>query len=125
MSDPDRGAYTPPPDRLSFDPREPVRSGGPAPVTLIVSGLVLVAIVGAVFLLYRGGVRHKGEGPVAVGTPVTQMKTPAQPDQADAPAALSVNRVDATAVGGNARRRSRRRRSSRCPGWRLNRPRRW
>src|SRR5256885_947435 len=37
-----RSGYGQPPDRLSFDPREPVRSGGPAPVTLIVSGIVLV-----------------------------------------------------------------------------------
>ncbi len=50
MSDHDHGAYTPSSDRLSFDPREPVRGGGPAPITLIVSGVVMLAIVGAVFV---------------------------------------------------------------------------
>jgi hypothetical protein len=76
MSDYDRGPYTPPTDRLSFDPREPVRSGGPAPVTLIVSGLILVAIIGGAVLLYKGGFRHKGDAPTTVGAPVTDMKTP-------------------------------------------------
>ena len=54
----DRGAYTPPSDRLAFDPRQPVRGGGPAPVTLIVSGLVLACLVGGVFFLYRDGFKH-------------------------------------------------------------------
>lgn len=96
MSDQDRGAYTPPSDRLSFDPREPVRSGGPAPVTLIVSGVVLLAIVVGVFLLYRGGVRHKGDAPTMVGAPIAQMKTPAPPDANDIPPGLVVSRVDAS-----------------------------
>jgi len=96
MSEQDRGAYTPPSDRLSFDPREPVRSGGPAPVTLIVSGLVLLAIVGGVFLLYRGGIRHKGDAPVAVGEPIAQMKSPAPPDANDIPPGLVISKVDAS-----------------------------
>ena len=46
MSDPDRGAYTPPTDApLSFDARQPVRGGGPAPIMLILSGIVLIALV--------------------------------------------------------------------------------
>jgi len=93
MSDHDRGAYTPPSERLSFDPREPVRSGGPAPVTLIVSGLVLVAILGGVFLLYKGGTRHKGEGPTVVGAPITQMKTPAAPDANAMPPGLVIDKA--------------------------------
>lgn len=96
MSDQDRGAYTPPSDRLSFDPRDPVRSGGPAPVTLIVSGVVLLAIVGGVFLLYRGGVRHKGDAPTLVGAPIAQMKSPAPPDANDVAPGLVVSKVDAT-----------------------------
>ena len=96
MSDPDRGAYTPSSDRLSFDPREPVRSGGPAPITLIVSGVVLLAIVGGVFLLYRGGIRHKGDAPVAVGEPIAQMKSPATPDANDIPPGLVISKVDAS-----------------------------
>jgi len=94
MSDQDRGAYTPPSERLSFDPREPVRSGGPAPVTLIVSGVVLLAIVGGVFLLYRGGVRHPGGAPAMVGAPLAQIRTPAPPDANDA--GLVINKVDAS-----------------------------
>ncbi len=97
MSDPEHGPYTPPSDRLSFDPREPVRSGGPAPVTLIISGVVLLAIIGGVFLLYRGGVRQKGEAPAAVGAPLAQIKTPAPPDDANAmPPRLTVDKVDAS-----------------------------
>src|SRR5580658_802070 len=97
MSDHDRGAYTPPSERLSFDPREPVRSGGPAPVTLIVSGLVLIAIIGGVFLLYRGGTRHKGEAPAVVGTPIAQIKTPAPPDASnDLPPGLVIDKTAAS-----------------------------
>jgi len=96
MSDHDRGAYTPPSERLSFDPREPVRSGGPAPVTLIVSGLVLIAILGGVFLLYRGGTRHTGEGPTVVGAPIAQMKTPAAPDANAMPPGLVIDKAGAS-----------------------------
>jgi cell division protein FtsN len=99
MSDHDRGAYTPSSDRLSFDPREPVRSGGPPPVTLIVSGVVLLAIVGGVFLLCRGGVRHKGDVPAAVGAPLPQIKTPAAPDANAMPPSLTINKVDAANMG--------------------------
>jgi hypothetical protein len=99
MSDHDHGPYTPPSDRLSFDPREPVRSGGPAPVTLVVSAVVLLAIIGGVFMLYRGGVRHKGEAPAAVGAPLAQIKTPAPVDATNAaPPGLSVSKVDTAAA---------------------------
>ena len=84
----DRGAYTPPSDRLAFD-RQPVRGGGPAPVTLIVSALALIGLVGGVFFLYRDGFRHRGEAPALVGAPVADVRTPAEPLPAanDAPAA--------------------------------------
>jgi hypothetical protein len=95
MSDHDRGAYPASSDRLSFDPREPVRSGGPAPVTLIVSGLVLLGIVGGVFLLYRGGVRHKGDVPAAVGAPLPQIKTPAPVDVNAMPPGLTIDKEGA------------------------------
>jgi hypothetical protein len=98
MTDHDHGAYTPPSDRLSFDPREPVRSGGPAPVTLIVSGIVLLAIIGGVFLLYRGGVRHKGDAPAVVGAPLGQIKTPAPIDANAMPPGLTISKVDASAA---------------------------
>jgi hypothetical protein len=98
MSDYERGPYTPPSDRLAFDRRQPERGGGPAPVTLIVSALVLAAIVGGVFLVYRGGIRHKG-APTAVGVPLADIKSPAPTGESvnAAPAALVIDKSDASA----------------------------
>ena len=77
MSDPDRGAYTPPTDApLSFDARQPVRGGGPAPIMLILSAIVLIALVIAIVLFYRSGVREAGQPPLTVGAPVGEMKGP-------------------------------------------------
>jgi cytoskeletal protein RodZ len=77
MSDPHRGAYTPPTDApLSFDARQPVRGARPLPMTLIISAVVLVTLVVAVVMIYRGGIRNPNEPPQAVGTEVAQMKTP-------------------------------------------------
>jgi hypothetical protein len=99
MSDYERGPYTPPNDRLAFDPRQPVRGGGPAPVTLIVSALVLLAIIGGVFLIYRHGIRHKGEGPATVGAPVNDMRTAAPPPDATnaPPPGLVIDKTDSLA----------------------------
>lgn len=78
MSNPDRGAYTPPTDApLSFDARQPVRGARPAPMMLIVSALVLVVLVVAIVIFYRSGVHEAGGLPPAVGTPVGEMKGPA------------------------------------------------
>jgi len=85
MSDHDHGAYAPAADRLSFDPRVPVRSG-PAPVTLIASALILVGLVGGVAFLYRHGFRHPGAAPAEIGAPVGEIRTPA----AAAPAATEI-----------------------------------
>jgi hypothetical protein len=77
MSDPDRGAYTPPTDEpLSFDARQPVRGSRPAPLTLIVSAVVLVLLVIAIVLFYRSGVRQTGDAPATVGAPLGEMKAP-------------------------------------------------
>ncbi len=77
MSDPHRGAYTPPTDApLSFDARQPVRGARPLPMTLIISAVVLVTLVVGVILVYRGGVRNPNDPPQTVGTEVAQMKTP-------------------------------------------------
>jgi hypothetical protein len=95
MSDHDRGPYTPPSERLSFDPREPVRASGPAPITLIISAVILVGVIGAVFLVYRHGVRHRGEAPATVGAPVAEIKTPAAPEASNAaPAGLVIDKTD-------------------------------
>ena len=90
MTDQDRGAYTPQTDApLAFDARR-ARSagGGPAPFTLVVSAIVLLLLVVALFLFYRSGVRGAGQGPQVVGAPVVQTKAPvsdAPPSSAPAP----------------------------------------
>lgn len=82
MSDPDRGAYTPPTDApLSFDARQPVRGSRPAPMMLIVSAVVLLLLVVAIVLFYRSGVREAGAPPQAVGAPVGDLKA-AAPNEA-------------------------------------------
>lgn len=82
MADHDRGAYAPPTADapLSFDARRPVRGARPFPVTLIVSGLVLVGLIVAIFLFYRSGVREAGQAPQTVGAPVAEMKSAAPAD---------------------------------------------
>ena len=78
MSNPDRGAYTPPTDApLSFDARQPVRGARPAPMMLIVSALVLVVLVVAIVIFYRSGVHEANGLPPAVGTPTAEIKAPA------------------------------------------------
>ncbi|MDH4385911.1 MAG: SPOR domain-containing protein [Caulobacter sp.] len=69
MSDFSRGAYTPPSNDapLAFDARRPVRGGSPAPVTLIVSALVLIVLIAGAWFIYRDGFRASGEAPKAVG----------------------------------------------------------
>lgn len=93
MSDPDRGAYTPPTDApLSFDARQPVRGGGPAPIMLILSALVLIALVVAIIMFYRSGVREAGQPPRTVGAPVAEMKAapPAEAQPADPAEGLQI-----------------------------------
>jgi hypothetical protein len=87
MSDYNRGAYTPPSHDapLAFDARRPVRGGSPAPVTLIISALVLVVLIAGAWFIYRDGFRGAGDAPKAVGTPVAEAKTP--PKAEDQPAA--------------------------------------
>jgi hypothetical protein len=57
-----------------------MRGARPFPVTLIMSGLVLVGLVVVIFLFYRSGVREAGQPPQAVGTPVGDLKSPAPAD---------------------------------------------
>jgi len=105
MSDHDRGPYSshsePP---LSFDPRRPVRGAGPVPLTLIVSGLVLVALIVVVAFIYRGGVRRGDQPPAPVGAPLTDIRTPAPPETADDNAApgLTIYRTNDLAAANAA-----------------------
>ena len=87
--DQDRGAYAPHMDApLAFDARRPT-DRRPLPMTLIASAGVLVLIVGALAMAYRGGVRGSAE-PKLVGQPVGAIKTAAAPEAAsDAGAADS------------------------------------
>jgi len=83
MSDPHRGAYTPPTDApLSFDARQPVRGSRPLPMTLIISAVVLATLVVAVLLIYREGVRGPNDPPRTVGEPVAQVKAAPPPGSA-------------------------------------------
>jgi hypothetical protein len=99
MSDHDRGAYAPPnaDTPLTFDARQPVRGSRPFPITLILSGLVLVGLVVMIFAFYRSGVRSAGQAPQAVGAPVGELKSPAPADaQPQDPAAgLQIYRAEA------------------------------
>ena len=98
MSNPERGAYTPPTDApLAFDARQPVRGRGPAPMMLILSAIVLIILVAAIAVFYRTGL-HQGSGPPpTVGTPVGQIKgpAPAEAQPVDPAAGLQIYRSTA------------------------------
>ncbi|MEO8927771.1 MAG: SPOR domain-containing protein [Caulobacteraceae bacterium] len=101
MSDYDRGRQAPgsePP--LAFDGRRPARRSGPAPVTLILSLLLLVVVGGGVFYIYRGGVRGSGDAPRPVGAPVGDVRTaaPSQVQTPDPAAGLSIYKDDPNAA---------------------------
>ena len=102
MSDHERGAYTPPTSDapLSFDPRQPVRGARPIPFTLILSVLVLAALVAAIFVFYRSGVRQAAEAPEVVGTPVEGIKSAATPESQpqDPAAGLQIYKSDGEAM---------------------------
>jgi hypothetical protein len=103
MSDPERGAYTPHTDEpLAFDARRPVRGSRPFPLTLIISGVVLLTLIVAIALIYRGGVRAPNEAPQPVGEPAGQMKGPAPLDAqpADPAAGLQIYRSEGQAEEG-------------------------
>ncbi|HUZ13441.1 MAG TPA: SPOR domain-containing protein [Caulobacteraceae bacterium] len=96
MSDYDRGPERP--ERpLAFDPRRPVRGAGPVPLTLIVSAVVLLGLIGAAAYIYRGGIGRAKAPPVEVGAPLGDFKSPAPPGAAanDATAGLVIYRTGA------------------------------
>lgn len=99
MSEPDRGAYAPQNDApLAFDARQSRGGGrGPAPLTLLVSAIVLMALIVGLLLFYRHGVRHAGQTPELVGAPVGQTKSsPSSDTVANQAASLQVYKAEAT-----------------------------
>ena len=89
---------------LAFDARRPPpRESRPAPIALLVSAFVLVALVVAIAIFYFSGQRDGSGGPDTVGDPVGEMKS-APPETAqptDPAAGLQIyqsNEVEANAA---------------------------
>jgi len=99
MTEQDRGAYTPQTDApLAFDARYSRGSGErPIPMTLIISGVVLITLVAALAFFYRGGARGPSQAPAVIGTPVADTKAPPsiQPDATDSAAGMHVYKAEA------------------------------
>jgi outer membrane biosynthesis protein TonB len=93
MTDNERGAYTPQTDGpLRFDARRAPSDSRPLPMTLWISILVLVILLGGVAYVYRHGVRPAGQAPRVVGAPVgdTKAPPPVKEQSADLAAGLQV-----------------------------------
>jgi len=91
MSDHDRGG--PPHDEpLAFDRRDQPAARGPAPLTLILSVLLLLALAVAIFAIYRGGLSEGARAPKAIGAPVGDLReaAPATAGDVDPAAGLKI-----------------------------------
>jgi outer membrane biosynthesis protein TonB len=98
MTDHDRGAYTPQTDApLSFDARRAPGGGRPVPMTLMISGMVLVILLIGVVYFYRSGVRQANQAPQVIGAPVgaTKAPPPSSEQPSDAAAGLQVYKSEA------------------------------
>ena len=86
---------------LAFDDRRPAPRRGPAPVTLIISVLLLLGVAGGVVYLYRDGVRGANGPPQPVGAPLRDVRTvaPPSPQTADPAAGLSIYKDDPNSSG--------------------------
>ena len=85
---------------LTMDAHRQRRSQGPAPVTLIVSLLLLIAVGGGVLYMYRSGVRSADSASRPLGTPLGNVRAPAPAgaqDQ-DGSSGLSISRDDGGAT---------------------------
>ncbi len=74
MSDYDRRGGPPQDEPLAFDRREAPARSGPAPLTLILSILLLLALAAAIFAFYRGGLSQGARAPKTIGTPVGDLR---------------------------------------------------
>jgi len=102
MSDQDRGAYAPLNETpLAFDPRHDGERRGPAPLALIVSVLVLIALAAGLVVFYRHGVRKPGQAPQVVGAPIGDTKSAplSSEAQSDATAGLQVYKTETVPPG--------------------------
>jgi hypothetical protein len=95
----DRQGSEPP---LTIGSRRAGRSRGPAPVTLIVSVLLLVVVAGAVVYMYRSGPRGQNGAPQPLGAPLGDVRTPAPPQTQtpDPSAGLTISKDDPSAIVG-------------------------
>jgi hypothetical protein len=102
MSEQDRGAYAPLNETpLTFDPRHDGERRGPAPLALIASVIILIAIVAALVVFYRHGVRKPGQPPQVVGAPIGDTKSAPLSSEApsDATAGLQVYKTEQAPPG--------------------------
>jgi hypothetical protein len=102
MSDQDRGAYAPLNETpLAFDPRHDGERRGPAPLALIVSVLILIALAAGLVVFYRHGVRKPGQAPQVVGAPIGDTKSAPLSSEApsDATAGLQVYKTETPPPG--------------------------
>lgn len=83
MSHHDRGGGPPHDEPLAFDRRDSAPPRGPAPLTLILSVLLLLALAAAVFAFYRGGLSEGARAPRPIGEPVGEIRAPAPNDGSD------------------------------------------
>ena len=99
MSEHERGSYTPQPDApLSFDARIS-REHRPLPLALFASCILLGALIVALFLFYRSGMRGSSEAPMPVGTPVEQYKSSPPPPVAPNSLAIQTAPADSSPAG--------------------------
>ena len=90
MSDHDRGGGPPYDEPLSFDRRDRRAARGPAPLTLILSVLLLLALAAAIFAFYRGGLSEGARTPKPIGTPVGALRAEAPAKSGDVDPAVGL-----------------------------------
>jgi cell division protein FtsN len=74
MTDKDRGTYSPPTeDNLSYEARRPAQRDQ-APITLIVSGIILVVLLIVVLIFYNSGLNQGAGNAPEIGDPVGDTK---------------------------------------------------
>jgi hypothetical protein len=90
-----------PPERpLAFDGYAAQARRGPAPVTLVLSLLLLAGVGGGVVYLYRAGARAPDGPPAPVGVPIRDVRVAAPPQQAqpDPASGLTIYKDDPNAA---------------------------